>query len=90
MNVGAVQLYSSGSTVIQGYLASNSLIWRLSASTASWVAPGRSTPTVIVTGFVSAALGAVAGRGAAGGDGRAAGEPQATAGGDMRRHGEAA
>ena len=42
VNVGAVQLYSSGLTVIQGYFASNSLICRLSASTASWVAPGRS------------------------------------------------
>ena len=26
VNVGAVQLYSSGSTLIQGYFASNSLI----------------------------------------------------------------
>ena len=47
VNVGAVQLYSSGSTLIQGYFASNSLICRLRASTASWVAPGRRTPTVI-------------------------------------------
>ena len=50
VKVGAVQLYSSGSTVIQGYLASNSLICSFSASTASWVAPGRRTPTMIVTG----------------------------------------
>src|SRR4029453_13479184 len=49
VNVGAVQLYSSGWTVIQGYLASNSLICRFRASTASWVAPGRRTPTKIVT-----------------------------------------
>ena len=49
VKVGAVQLYSSGSTVIHGYFASNSLIWRFSASTAAWVAPGRRTPTVMVT-----------------------------------------
>src|SRR6185295_11542803 len=50
VNVGAVQLYSSGCTVIHGYFASNSEIWRFSASTASWVAPGRRTPTLMVTG----------------------------------------
>src|SRR4249919_726593 len=55
VNVGAVQLYSSGLTVIHGYLVSNSLICRFSASTASWVAPGRSTPTEIVTGSLAAA-----------------------------------
>src|SRR6266487_4101889 len=49
VKVGAVQLYSLDSTVIQGYLASNSLIWRFSASAASWVAPGRRAPTEIVT-----------------------------------------
>src|ERR1700754_4188975 len=61
--VGAVQLYSSGSTVIHGYFASNSLIWRFSASTAAWVAPGRRTPTVMVTSSFPAfgsALGATA------------------------------
>src|SRR6266850_6278174 len=61
VNVGAVQLYSSGWTVIQGYLASNSEIWRFSASTASWVAPGRRTPTVIVTAACAAADGEAAG-----------------------------
>src|SRR6185295_249575 len=50
VNVGAVQLYSSGWTVIHGYFASNSEIWRFSASTASWVAPGRRTPTLMGTG----------------------------------------
>src|SRR5690349_2623978 len=55
VNVGAVQLYSSGWTVIQGYLSSNSLICRFSASTASWVAPGRRTPTLIVTASCDAA-----------------------------------
>src|SRR6478752_3481575 len=55
VNVGAVQLYSSGWTVIQGYLSSNSLICRFSASTASWVAPGRRTPTVIATASCDAA-----------------------------------
>src|SRR4051794_32992853 len=54
VNVGAVQLYSSDWIVIQGYFAWNSLIWRFSASAASWVAPGRRTPTVIVTGLCSA------------------------------------
>src|SRR6478609_7740054 len=54
VNVGAVQLYSSGSTVIQGYLASNSLICSNSASAAAWLRPGRSAPTVIVTGSCSA------------------------------------
>src|SRR6476661_3197508 len=58
VNVGAVQLYSSGWTVIQGYLASNSEICRFSASTASCVAPGRSTPAEIVTGALAAVLGA--------------------------------
>src|ERR1035437_6601585 len=51
VNVGAVQLYSMGSTVTHGYLASNSLIWRFSASVASSVAPGRSTPSEMVTGL---------------------------------------
>ena len=60
MNVGAVQSYSAGVTVTHGYFASNSLIWRFSASTASWVAPGRSAPTVMVTGWwpASGSLGA--------------------------------
>ena len=40
MKVGAVQLYSWDSTVIQGYFAWNSLTCRFSASTASCVAPG--------------------------------------------------
>src|SRR5712691_2065363 len=61
VKVGAVQLYSCDSTVIQGYFASNSLIWRLSASAASCVAPGRRTPAEIVTGFWSALLGAAEG-----------------------------
>ncbi len=51
VKVGAVQLYSLDSTVIHGYLALNSVICRLSASTASWVAPGRRTPTEMVTGL---------------------------------------
>src|SRR5258706_5936229 len=55
VNVAAVQLYSSGTTVIEGYSAWTSLIWRFRASTASWRAPGRNTPTVIVTGLWSAA-----------------------------------
>ena len=55
VNVGAVQLYSSGSTVIQGYFAWNSPICSYSASTASWVTPGRRAPTTIVTGSCSAA-----------------------------------
>src|SRR6476619_4708143 len=54
VKVGASQLYSSGSTVVQGYLASNSLICSNRASAASWVTPGRSAPTVIVTGSCSA------------------------------------
>src|SRR5260221_9677109 len=57
VKVGAVQLYSCDSAVIQGYLASNSLIWRFRASAASWVAPGRRTPTVMVTDFWSPPLG---------------------------------
>src|SRR5258708_5878197 len=57
VNVGAVQLYSSGWTVIQGDFASNWEICRFSASTASWVAPGGSTPTEIGTGAWAAALG---------------------------------
>src|SRR4249920_1871166 len=60
VKVGAVQLYSKGFTVIHGYLASNWLIWRFSASTASWVAPGRRTPTVMVTGSCAAAADALA------------------------------
>src|SRR6476646_9505574 len=60
VKVGAVQLYSAGFTVIHGYLASNSLIWRFSASTASWVAPGRRTPTVMATGSWAAAADALA------------------------------
>src|SRR6476469_9192916 len=60
VKVGAVQSYSAGFTVIHGYLASNSLIWRFSASTASWVAPGRRTPTVMVTGSCAAAADALA------------------------------
>src|SRR6476646_11141342 len=60
VKVVAVQLYSSGWTVIHGYFASNSEIWRFSASTASWVAPGRRTPTVIVTGSCAAAADALA------------------------------
>ena len=69
VKVGAVQLYSSGSTLIHGYFASNSLIWRFSASTAAWVAPGRRTPTVIVTSSFPAfgsVLGATAPEEAAG------------------------
>ena len=58
VKVEAVQLYSSGSTVTHGYLASNSLIWRFSASVASCVAPGRSTPTEMVTGLWVAVAGA--------------------------------
>ena len=87
VKLGAVQLYSVGLTVIQGYLASNSLICRFSASTASWVAPGRSTPTEMVTGSCSAAgepLASVLAAGVAGatdaaddGDGVAVVEPQA-------------
>src|ERR1700740_509942 len=50
VNVGAVQLYSSGWTVIHGYFVSNSEVCRFSAATASWVAPGRRTPTLMVTG----------------------------------------
>ena len=50
VKVGAVQLYSSGSIVIQGYLASNWPICSYSASTAAWVTPGRRAPTTIVTG----------------------------------------
>src|SRR5665811_1686952 len=49
--VGAVQLYSSELTVIQGYLASNSVICLFSASTVSCATPGRSTPTEMVTGL---------------------------------------
>jgi hypothetical protein len=41
VNVGAVQLYSSGFTVIHGYFAWNSLICSNSASAAAWVTPGR-------------------------------------------------
>src|SRR5690348_15483468 len=55
VKVGAVQLYSSGLTVIQGYLASNSLICSHRASAASWVTPGRRAPTVMVTGSCWAA-----------------------------------
>src|SRR4029077_12610897 len=69
VKVGAVQSYSFGLTVIQGYLASNSLICRFSASTASWVAPGRRAPTEIVTGSCAAA-----------GDARAAGAVVAAGG----------
>ncbi len=58
VNVGAVQLYSSGSTVIHGYLSWNWPICSYSASTASWVTPGRRAPTTIVTGSRSATLGA--------------------------------
>src|SRR5262245_44053135 len=58
VNVGAVQLYSSGSTVIQGYFASNWPICSYSASTASWVTPGRRAPTTIVTGSWASWLGA--------------------------------
>src|ERR1035437_10797661 len=49
--VGAVQLYSSELTVIQGYLRSNSVICLFSASTVSCATPGRSTPTEMVTGL---------------------------------------
>src|SRR6476646_9429483 len=83
VNVGAVQLYSSGWTVIHGYLASNSEICRFSASTASCVAPGRRTPAEMVTGAWAAALGlagaadvVAGGAEAADGDG-VADEPQA-------------
>ena len=63
VNVGAVQLYSSGSIVIQGYLAWNWPICSYSASTASWVTPGRSAPTTIVTGsWVVPSLGRGRGR----------------------------
>src|SRR6478672_7892033 len=55
VNVGAVQLYSAGWTLTHGYLASNSLIWSISASTASWVAPGRRAPTVMLVGLWPAA-----------------------------------
>src|SRR5258706_2917252 len=84
VNVGAVQLYSAGFTVIHGYLATNSLIWRFSASTASWVAPGRRTPTEMVTGSCAAAEALAAGAVLAAGGVLAAGElvavvpPQAT------------
>ena len=61
VKVGAVQLYSWGSTVTHGYLASNSEIWRFSASVASCVAPGRSTPTEIVTGLWLSAVAVLAG-----------------------------
>src|SRR4029453_7505124 len=78
VNVGAVQLYSSGSTVIQEYLSSNWPICSYRASTASWVTPGRRAPTVMVTGScwaageplaatVAAAAGAADGDGLAGG-----------------------
>src|SRR6476661_6031722 len=65
VKVGAVQLYSSGWTVIHGYFASNSEICRFSASTASCLAPGRSTPTLIVTGAWAAADGLLPDDGAA-------------------------
>src|SRR6185312_5240260 len=56
VNVGAVQSYSWPSIVIQGYLASNWLTWRLKASNAAWVLPGRRLATRIVTGLCSAAV----------------------------------
>ena len=58
VKVGAVQLYSWPSTVIHGYLVSNWLTWRLKASKASCVLPGRRLATVMVTGLWSAVLGA--------------------------------
>ena len=75
--------------VIQGYLASNSLICRFSASTAAWVAPGRRTPTVMVTGSCSAAGAArcrAGGRGRRRADAAAEGDEVAvsTAGGEDR------
>src|SRR5436309_16133613 len=55
VKVGAVQLYSSGSTVIQGYFARNWPICSNRASAAAWVTPGRRAPTTIVTGSCPAA-----------------------------------
>src|SRR4051812_2451923 len=78
VKVGAVQLYSSGWTVIHGYLPSNSEICRFSASTASCVAPGRRTPTLMVTGAWAAALALAPGPDEALGDVEAAGLQAAT------------
>src|SRR5450432_291867 len=57
VKVGAVQLYSWPSIVIQGYLASNWPAWRLNASKAAWVLPGRRLATVIVTGLCATSVG---------------------------------
>ena len=84
VNVGAVQLYSSGSTVIQGYLSSNWPICSYSASTASWVTPGRRAPTTIVTGSCSAA----GGRAGAGAGRRGRGRTRGGAGGGAAAGGE--
>src|SRR6188474_67408 len=60
VNVGAVQLYSSGSIVIHGYLSWNWPICSYSASTASWVTPGLGAAEAAVLGAAdAAALGAV-------------------------------